>query len=186
MAITGLVWSFEWFSKGLYFALSDGQTRTELSAVKSPQSSTDAQIELLFARFQREHSAAYQQAKPIYLSYPSDTADFFEVVTEFDPAGLVDTDNYRFYYERATGKLVRQGLGWEGRQRQNVDDWTTDFNGHIHYGSLFGLPSKLLVFFACLMVASLPITGVYIWWGRRHKAKKAAVSATPVRPLINI
>ena len=174
MAITGLVWSFGWFSKGLYFALSGGETRTELPAAKSPQPSTDAQIGPLFARFQREQPAADRQARSIYLSYPSDTAGYFQVVTEYDPAGLVETDNHSFYYERATGKLARQGLGWEGLPRQNAGDWVSDFNGQIHYGSLFGLPSKVLVFFACLIVASLPVTGFLVWWGRRKKDKRAS------------
>jgi uncharacterized iron-regulated membrane protein len=32
-----------------------------------------------------------------------------------------------------------------------------------------GLPGKILMFFASLIVASLPVTGFYIWWGRRQK-----------------
>jgi uncharacterized iron-regulated membrane protein len=39
----------------------------------------------------------------------------------------------------------------------------------IHIGKILGLPGQLLVFFASLIVASLPITGFYIWYGRKFK-----------------
>jgi uncharacterized iron-regulated membrane protein len=42
-------------------------------------------------------------------------------------------------------------------------------NYDIHVGAIIGLPGKILMFFASLICASLPITGCYIWWGRRKK-----------------
>jgi uncharacterized iron-regulated membrane protein len=44
-------------------------------------------------------------------------------------------------------------------------------NYDIHTGAIIGLPGKILAFFASLIVASLPITGFYIWWGRKQKQK---------------
>jgi len=34
-----------------------------------------------------------------------------------------------------------------------------------------GLPGKILAFLVSLIAASLPITGFYIWWGKKHKQK---------------
>jgi uncharacterized iron-regulated membrane protein len=34
------------------------------------------------------------------------------------------------------------------------------------------------MFFASLICASLPITGFYIWWGRRNKKKRKAMPTT--------
>jgi uncharacterized iron-regulated membrane protein len=42
-------------------------------------------------------------------------------------------------------------------------------NYDIHVGAVLGLPGKVLAFFASLLCASLPVTGFYIWWGRRKK-----------------
>ncbi|MEO7990252.1 MAG: PepSY-associated TM helix domain-containing protein [Chryseolinea sp.] len=44
------------------------------------------------------------------------------------------------------------------------------------------MPGKILAFFASLIAASLPVTGFYIWWGRRNKNKveKENVSAVSV------
>jgi uncharacterized iron-regulated membrane protein len=60
-------------------------------------------------------------------------------------------------------------------------------NYDIHVGAIIGLPGKILMFFISLICASLPITGVYIWWGRRNKEKetitskaKKAATAQPV------
>jgi uncharacterized iron-regulated membrane protein len=47
-------------------------------------------------------------------------------------------------------------------------------NYDIHTGAILGLPGKFLAFFASLICASLPVTGVYVWWGRKNKAKKKA------------
>jgi len=35
------------------------------------------------------------------------------------------------------------------------------------------LPGKILAFCASLIAASLPVTGFYIWWGRRKKNNAA-------------
>jgi uncharacterized iron-regulated membrane protein len=46
-------------------------------------------------------------------------------------------------------------------------------NYDIHTGAIAGFVGRLFLFFACLIVASLPITGFYIWWGKgRRKGKE--------------
>jgi uncharacterized iron-regulated membrane protein len=42
-------------------------------------------------------------------------------------------------------------------------------NYDLHVGSILGLPGKILAFFASLIAASLPLSGFYIWWGRKNK-----------------
>ena len=43
-------------------------------------------------------------------------------------------------------------------------------NYDTHVGAIGGLPGKLLAFLASLVVASLPVTGVLIWWGRGRRS----------------
>lgn len=45
-------------------------------------------------------------------------------------------------------------------------------NYDLHTGAIWGFPGKILMFFASLVAASLPVTGIYIWWGRKYKKKK--------------
>jgi uncharacterized iron-regulated membrane protein len=48
----------------------------------------------------------------------------------------------------------------------------------IHTGSLYGWPTKILALFVSLFAASLPVTGLLIYVGRKKKVKKKA----PVAP----
>jgi uncharacterized iron-regulated membrane protein len=50
-------------------------------------------------------------------------------------------------------------------------------NYDIHVGAVLGLTGKFIAFFASLICASLPITGFYIWWGKRKKK-----SAKQIKP----
>ena len=45
-------------------------------------------------------------------------------------------------------------------------------NYEIHTGSVLGLPGQLLVFFAALLGASLPLTGFYIFFVKRRNKNK--------------
>ena len=42
-------------------------------------------------------------------------------------------------------------------------------NYDIHTGAILGLPGKIFAFLISLLIASLPITGILIWWGKRNK-----------------
>lgn len=44
----------------------------------------------------------------------------------------------------------------------------------IHYGSIFGLPTKVIALLACLGVPVLSITGSLIWWWKRRGKQKIA------------
>src|SRR5688500_1321609 len=54
----------------------------------------------------------------------------------------------------------------------SVADNLMRMNYDIHTGAVLGLTGKIIAFFASLIVASLPITGFYIWWGRKQKDKE--------------
>jgi uncharacterized iron-regulated membrane protein len=48
-------------------------------------------------------------------------------------------------------------------------------NYDIHVGAIGGLPGKIVAFIISLICASLPVTGFYVWWGKRKKSKKKPV-----------
>lgn len=47
----------------------------------------------------------------------------------------------------------------------------------------YALPGRIAVFFAALIVASLPITGFYIWWGRKKKKATKNFAVVPAKEL---
>ena len=44
-------------------------------------------------------------------------------------------------------------------------------NYDIHVGAILGLPTKIIGFIVSLIIASMPVTGFMIWWGRRKKTQ---------------
>lgn len=45
--------------------------------------------------------------------------------------------------------------------------WRTTWNYPLHTGSVLGTPTKVLWLIVCLVLATLPVTGVWMWWKRR-------------------
>ena len=50
----------------------------------------------------------------------------------------------------------------------------------LHTGSIYGIFTKLLYFFACLVATTLPVTGTIIWIDKLKKKKRNA-TPTPGR-----
>lgn len=42
-------------------------------------------------------------------------------------------------------------------------------NYYIHTGAILSLPGKILAFIISFICAGLPVTGFYIWLGRKRK-----------------
>ncbi len=51
-------------------------------------------------------------------------------------------------------------------------EWISRSNYALHTGFIGGMWTKVLYFMASLICASLPITGFYVWWGKKKKTKK--------------
>jgi uncharacterized iron-regulated membrane protein len=79
--------------------------------------------------------------------------------------------DYR-YFDQHTLKEVSVDHIYGRFPEAKAADKLIRLNYDIHTGAVLGLPGKFLAFFASLICASLPVTGVYIWWGRKNKDKE--------------
>jgi len=66
---------------------------------------------------------------------------------------------------------------------EQLADWLRRNNFSLHVGAIGGITTKIIFFLVSLICATLPITGFYIWWGKRNKKarkkqKSLAHSAT--------
>ena len=91
--------------------------------------------------------------------------------------------DYR-YYDQYTMKELPVEHVYGRFPEAKAADKLFRMNYDIHTGAILGLPGKFLAFFAGLICASLPVTGVCIWWGRKNKAKekereKAKIQSKP-------
>ncbi len=162
--LTGLVWAFQWAKSAMYF-LADGKQPVEISVkVNEKTEKTDnlPAIDHIPAQLARLYPQYFME--DISLSQSSKEPFSLRIWKKEGQSGF--EDNLSFH--PITGKLIQQVNFRDKSTGAKLEDITSD----LHYGWIFGLPSKLLMFFACLIAASLPVTGVLIWIGRNKKNKK--------------
>ncbi|CAM4215880.1 PepSY domain-containing protein [Cytophagaceae bacterium 50C-KIRBA] len=73
------------------------------------------------------------------------------------------------YYNPFSLKELRVNHIWGHYQEANTADKLLRLNYDIHVGSVLGLTGKIIAFLMSLMIASLPVTGFLIWYGRWRK-----------------
>ncbi len=163
IATTGLVWSFEWVDKGVYFLFTgttDAPTHQEPTSVKRT-TRADNVVDQVFA----QTVAQYPQAAYYAVGLP--VADSSSVAVSVYPTTQTYYDGTYLHFDQYTGQLLKK----ETLADQNLGQKVRSMNYDIHIGKILGLPGQLLAFFASLVSASLPVTGFLIWWGRRNKKK---------------
>jgi uncharacterized iron-regulated membrane protein len=170
-ALTGLVWGFQWYANGLY-KVAGGKRTLEYS---EPASDTtvvyDDLVPVIDAVF-TEMKRQYPDAKTIEVHIPETNTSIVgaNANPEDDTYWKLD---YRYFDQYTLNEIPVNHI--YGRFAEaNGADKLLRMNYDIHTGAILGLPGKILAFLASLLCASLPVTGVYVWWGRRKKAAKEA------------
>lgn len=171
LAATGLVFGFQWFAQGVY-SLAGGEK--SLMYVE-PASDTTAVVsqddvppgDRLFKKLRAE----YPGAEVIEVHVPATKASPIEVSINPDEGTYWQTD-YRYFDQYSLNELSVDHIYGQAKNAAGADKLLR-MNYDIHTGAVFGLAGKTLAFAASLIVASLPVTGFYIWWGRRKKKKVA-------------
>jgi len=178
LTISGIVYSFDWFEKGLYSTLTWKSKKevpphplsdtTQLSPTKIQEP-----LDVLWKRIDHLYNGQYGR---LLIEAPHEAKDPYEVfVNRGDGTRIYDMAFH--YYDRHTLKelpnlneraipFTQLALG-EKIFRMNFD---------IHTGQILGLSTKIIAFIACIIGASLPITGVIIWYNRKWGKKKKVAS----------
>lgn len=167
IAITGLVFGFEWFARSVYWLSSGGET---LAKHKHPVSDTTLPRNTfnMADHLWKQHLAVVQPNESVGVYFAATQSDPVEVVVNHQPGTYYRSDY--FHYDQYTGKeLVAEGSYGGRYEDADAADKLVRMNYDIHVGAIWGITGKLLAFFASLIAASLPITGFCIWWGRKRK-----------------
>ncbi len=180
LAATGMVFGFQWFAKGVY-AVAGGEK--ELMYIE-PTSDTTQMIaradisggDKLYYKLRAENPTA----EVMEVHVPETASAPILVTVNPDDKTYWQTD-YRYFDQYTLKELPVNHIYGRSEEAKAADNLLR-MNYDIHTGAIIGLPGKILAFFASLIAASLPVTGFYIWWGRRKKNKveKENVSAVPV------
>ena len=114
----------------------------------------------------------------IEVHVPENAASAIEVSINHDPSTYWKTD-YRYFDQYSLKELDVTHI-WGRFKSASASAKLMRMNYDIHVGAVLGLPGKILAFFASLVIASLPVTGFLVWWGRRNKKKMASLGSSSV------
>jgi uncharacterized iron-regulated membrane protein len=167
LAITGLVWTFDWWTNGIYRILGNDpdqvwEKREPLVLDKFPDS---VPLDRILADLQSKR----ETWEELSIFYPYNREKSAEIGTylKFDgDTGWDEWDSY--FYHPASGELLASNL----QENKTLGAKWRNSNYAIHVGSIYGLPTKIMACAAALFLASLPVTGFLLWWGRKRKPVK--------------
>ena len=165
IALTGLVWSFDWFENSVKWVANGGHKSKKVKAVYSDSTNinTAYPIDNLF----KDALQKKQDAEMLSINLPKNKGAAVNVLLY--PDEHLSYNRIQLQYDQYSGKLIT--IGRFGKK--DAGEKLRALNYDIHVGSILSLPGKILAFLASLIAASLTITGFYIWYGKRKKAKKA-------------
>jgi uncharacterized iron-regulated membrane protein len=174
IALSGMVYGIKWYSEGLYWVTSAGESLAPFKRLKSDSTAhqvyTPMQaMDLAWNKVITKHP----KAEGFYYSFPDVSEASSTIgITVYPTAGqFYNSQGYSF--DRHTlASLERDDIYSKGYAESGFGGKLRKMNYDIHVGSILGFPGKVLAFLASLIGASLPVTGFLIWHGRKFKKKK--------------
>lgn len=170
LALTGLIWGFEWFNNSVY-RLAGGTKSTlfqEAISARKPALALTNQAPAIDRIWQRMR-AENPTAKTLEVHVPDTDSSAISVNINTEAGTYWKTD-YR-YFDQYTLKELTVGHVYGRFNDAQFADKLIRMNYDIHVGAIGGLAGKILACCVSLIAASLPVTGFLIWRGRRRKKR---------------
>jgi len=170
LAFTGMVWGFPWFASIYYSAWGGEKSLIYQDPIvkKVPPDSTGLQkspVDKVWFIMQ----TAYPDAKSIEVHPPENDTTAIAANANLENGTFWKTD-YRYYDQYRFNEIPVAHV--YGRLKDTkLADKIMRMNYDIHVGAIGGLAGKTLAFLVSLIIATLPVTGAYIWFGRRNKSQ---------------
>jgi len=192
IALTGLVWSYKWVNN-MIFLTFDGKPQQKREAPANVNNAVDLPngqnaftagnyglsdgvnpAKGTLARINTEINRLLPYPGHIQLTLPESDSLSITVSKENETASVDNIVDF-LYFDQHNGTLISKRL---------YDNETTGMKVRrlvlpIHSGSIWGWPTKVLALLVALITATLPVTGVVIWLGRKFKKEKKAARRNP-------
>lgn len=184
LAVTGLVMALNWFGDGFY-RITGGEKKPRFSWPENisrmdAQESTVHPVDEIWRRMMQE----YPGASEVEMHFPPDDGYAVYAYMKYSEGTYWDSD-YR-YFDSRTLREIEPDHVYGKIDEASIPDTIRRMNYDIHVGAIGGLPGKIIVFLSSMIVGSLPLTGVTIWWGRRKikgvNGKKSGARGLQVGP----
>jgi len=169
MAFTGSVISYNWL-KYVVYKTAGGEKEAQFIIPENLSNTTPMEevvpMDYLIVKLQKEapNAAAYE------LHYPKTPEESIYVEIS-NSEGLYYDADYRFFDQNTLQEIETPGIYGKYKDAK-VADKILRMNYDIHIGAIGGIAGKIIAFIVSLLIASLPVTGVLLWYGRKYKKKK--------------
>lgn len=172
ITITGLTMGFSWFSKSVYWLTSGGGTPPAFIRASTDTTKIYRVAEL------KNVDMAWKMATTRIGTYNKDAVIVTFPEKPSDPIQLcVDMKNGSWRYVNLDQHTLKELPSTQPPiDSLEFADWLRRVNYGMHVGSIGGMITKVLFFLASLISTTLPITGFYVWWGKRKKSKGKNIS----------
>lgn len=167
---TGLMFSFDAFADLTYKLAGSKRSIVQKKAPVSDTTlmSNENALNNVWAAVNKD---LHQRYAAMLFVLPEKRSDAILLRANPESKTLYKTD-FR-YFERHSAKEINGSYVWGNyADAKTLADNIKRMNYDIHTGAAWGLPGRIALFFAALIVASLPVTGFYIWLGKRKKTKR--------------
>lgn len=168
LLLTGLMWGFDWVRNGVYKTISGGASYQEYVEPSSQipqihQAFTLEPLDSVYKIMRRD----YPKAAWIELHLPESTTGSIAANANPDATTYWKID-YRYFDQYSlTEKSVDHH--WGRLHEASNADKLMRMQYDIHVGAIAGIPGKILAFLVSLIIATMPISGFLIWYGRKYK-----------------
>jgi len=179
LTLSGIFFTFKWFENGAYKVL----TWKSLSAEHiDPKSDTTERL----ARFAHPEDVVWNKLMRKYdgrfgsisINIPVKFSSAYETTVYFGDGNLLYNRAVSFFDQKTLQVLPPLMQHDQPYASLSAGEKLFRMNFDIHTGQILGLPTKILAFFACMIGASMPVTGFIIWnnrkWGRNKKKESKA------------
>lgn len=168
LAFTGSVMSYNWMKYVLYKSLGGDKEAAFIipENIGTPNQDEDVlPIDLLIPKLQ----AASPNAESFELHYPTgpEASIYVEVSNS---SGLYYDSDFRFFDQHTLEEIETPSI-YGKYENAKVADKILRMNYDIHIGAIGGIAGKIIAFLVSLLTASLPVTGILLWYGRTYKKK---------------
>lgn len=169
LAFTGSMMSYNWLKYVVY--KSTGGEKEARFIVPENQSEigdrdTNIPMDYLIVKLSKENPSA----ESFELHYPK-TAEESIYVEVSNSKGLYYDSDFRFFDQNTLDEIETPSI-YGKYENAKVADKIQRMNYDIHIGAIGGIAGKIIAFLVSLLTASLPVTGVLLWYGRNYKKKK--------------
>lgn len=175
IALTGMVYGIKWYSEGIYWATTGGESMKEFRELKSDSLQAgkfytpEKAMDLAWSKVITMHP----KSTGFYYTYPDTSRAKATInITVYPSAGQFYNSQGYTFDQHTLKELKRDDVYSVPYEKASAGGKLRKMNYDIHVGSILGFPGKVLAFLASLIGASLPITGFLIWYGRKFKKKK--------------